>query len=138
MANFHSFSGLSKTVYLYHIFFIHSSVDRHLSCFHILTIANNASVNIGVHISFQISVTVFFYVYLGVELLVHIVILFLVFWGTTMLFYIMALPVDIPTNTVQGSPLLHISPIFICSFWWGPFDRCEVVAHFGSDLHFPD
>ena len=41
-------------VYIYHIFFIHSSVDEHLGCFHVLTIANCATVNIGVHVSFQI------------------------------------------------------------------------------------
>ena len=33
----------------YHIFFIHSSVDRHLGCFHVLAIVNRAEVNIVVH-----------------------------------------------------------------------------------------
>ena len=36
-------------IYIYHIFFIHLSVDGHLG-FHILIIV--ASVNIGVHVSF--------------------------------------------------------------------------------------
>ena len=39
----------------YHIFFICLSVDRHLSCFQILTIVSSAAVNMGVH-SFQIMV----------------------------------------------------------------------------------
>ena len=38
------------------IFFIHLSVDGHLSCFHVLAIANSAAVNIGVRVSFQIMV----------------------------------------------------------------------------------
>ena len=46
--------------FTYHIFFIHLSVDGHLDFFHVIAIVNNASVNIVVHVSFQISVFVFF------------------------------------------------------------------------------
>ena len=46
-------------VYIYHIFLIHSSVDEYLDCFHVLAIANNASLNTGVHASFWIIVFVF-------------------------------------------------------------------------------
>ena len=63
MALFHSLKWLGDIpfVYMYHNFFIHSSVDRHLSCFHVLAIVNSAVMNIVVHVSFQ---TMFFFRYM--------------------------------------------------------------------------
>ena len=44
-------------MYLYHNFFIHSFVDRHLHCFHVLAIINSAAINSGIHVSFPILVS---------------------------------------------------------------------------------
>ena len=54
----HSFfmAELHSMIYMYHIFFIHSSVDALLGCFHVPAIVNIAAMKIGVHVSFQIIV----------------------------------------------------------------------------------
>ena len=40
-------------MYIYHIFFIHSSIDGQLGSFHPLAIVDSAAINIGVHVPLQ-------------------------------------------------------------------------------------
>ena len=51
------------------------------------------------------------------------VILFLIFWGTSILFSIMATAPYIPTNSVRGLPF---GDIFYCNCWWWCY-RHQVV-----------
>ena len=42
---------------MYLNFFIHSSVDGHLGCFHVLVTVNSAAMNNGIHVSFSILIS---------------------------------------------------------------------------------
>ena len=72
-----------------------------------LAIVNNTTMNIGVHVSFQIYVFVWGWgVYTAVKLLDHMIVLFLVLSRTFILFSIVVLPIYIFT-VYRVSPFPH-------------------------------
>ena len=50
----------------------------------------------------------------GVELLDHMVALFLAFWGSSILFFIVAVSIYFPTSSVGGFPFLHMLSRICC------------------------
>ena len=68
--------------------------------------------------------------YPEVKLLDHMVVLVLIFWGTSILFSIVATWTYNPTNSAQGFPFLHTSylTLLICCLFDDSLSlRCEVV-----------
>ena len=48
---------LYSIVYMYHLFFMYSSVSEHLGCFHVLVIVNILAMNIEVHVFFELELS---------------------------------------------------------------------------------
>ena len=86
MALFHSFLYGWVVFHCIHLYntFIHSSVDRHLVCYHVLVTVDKLLWTRGCMHLFRLEFCLD--VCLGEGLLDHMVILFLAFWGTSILF----------------------------------------------------
>ena len=95
---------------MYHYFFIHSSVDGHLGCFHVLAIVDSAAMNNRIHVSFSILVSS---VNMPRKWIAgHVVVLFLVFKGISIPSSIVAVSIYIHTNSASAPfsphPLQHL------------------------------
>ena len=115
------------------LFFIRSSHDGHLGCFCILAIVNNAVLNVGMYMSFQISVLIFFgYIPRTGVSGSYGSSIFGCLRNLHTVFHICCTNLNSP-NSVQGFPFCrHLLFVAFCSH----FDRCKLLSHYGFDMHF--
>ena len=97
--------------------FAYPFIHRHLGCFHLLAIVNNAAMNIDVHKPLQGPAFKGFQMYTRIELMDHIIILFLTFRGASILFPAVATPFNTP-HSAQGLDFTTSSLTLVIFFFY--------------------
>ena len=142
MARLLSFSSLNDIlpyIHIYHIFFIWSSIDGQLDCFHSWLLSKLLQWTWRFRYLLEIMISFSLNIYAEVELLDHTIAVFLIFWGTSTLFSIVAVPVCIPLTVHKDSFFSTSSQtrVILCLFDGSSSNRCEMIF-LGFDLCFPD
>lgn len=118
-------------------FFNDECITKAIDIFpNILTTVNNSTISTSIWDVYLIS---FKYIYTEVGLLDHVAVLFLCFWGTSILFSVMALPIYICINCAQEFPFYASLPITAITFLFDNrhSNRYDVIGHCCFDFTFP-
>ena len=122
---------------MYHCFLIHSSVDGHLGCFHVLAVGNTAAVNNGTHASLSVLVSSGYMPRSGIAgSYGGFIPNFLRNLHTVFYSGCIHLHSHQQCNSIPSSPTPSPAFIVFRLFDDGHSDQCEVISHCSFDLHF--
>ena len=122
---------------MYHYFFIHSSVDGHIGCFHVLTTVNSTAVKNEIHVSFSILVSLGYMPRSGIAES-HGSFSSRFLRNLYTVFHSGCISLHSHQQCKECSLFSTPSPAFIVHklFDDGHSDQCEVMSHCSFDLRF--